>query len=195
MANPILRGFSKVMQFSGRDTGSQFWPYAAIVILLVFIATGGLMSVMTNAIFQDMAAFAAEHPEAATVQSSPGHYSIQVDASHPEAPAPDFGLFLKGFPALALIAVLFLAAAVSRRLHDRNLRAYWGLMPVPFLAFSMIGFPRMMSEMMTGGDPNMTMFFALFFNNVIYVALLAVLIVLLVGASTVGPNRFGSLDS
>lgn len=195
MANPILRGFSKVMQFSGRDTRSQFWPYAAIVILLVFIAGGGLMSVMMNDIFQDMAAFAAEHPEAATVQSSPGHYSIQVDPTHPEAPVPDFGLFFTAWPLVALVAMFLLAAAISRRLHDRNLRAYWGLMPVPFLAFGMIGFPMMMSEMTTGDDPNVTMFFALFFNNVIYLALLMVLVVLLVGASTVGPNRFGSLDS
>lgn len=191
MANPIIRGFRSIARFSGRDTRGQFWPYVAVVFTLVFVTSGIAMAYVMSGIFTEMQQFAAEHPEAATIRSSPGNYSISVDASHPEAPMPDVGPFLATLAATVLMAVGLLAAAVSRRLHDSGRRAFWGLMPLPFLLVGLMGFPVLMSRMTASEEPDLGLFFLLFFNNVIYIVALASLIVLLALRGTKGPNRFG----
>lgn len=191
MANPIIRGFRNVTRFSGRDKRGQFWPYAGVVFAVSFFAFGVCMALVMNAIFADMSAFAVAHPESATVQSSPGHYSIQIDGQHPEAPVPDFTLFFVGLWAMVGTVVVLLAAAVSRRLHDRNMRAYWGLLPVPFLAVASTGFPLLMHQAMQGEEPDMGLFLLLFLNNMVYLVALVTLIIMLAMRGTVGPNRFG----
>lgn len=191
MANPIARGFRNLARFSGRDTRGQFWPYAGVVFALVFLACGGVMAFVMNDLFAEMQQFAAEHPEAATIQSSPGSYSISVDASHPEAPMPDLGAFFATLAGMVLTMVGLLAAAVSRRLHDSGRRAFWGLMPLPFLLFGLTGFPIMMTQAMASEAPNLGLFFLLFFNNLFYMVALVSLIVLLTLRGTIGPNRFG----
>ena len=84
MANPIIRGFRSIARFSGRDTRGQFWPYAGVVFAVVFLGFGMVMSLVMNDMFAEMQQFAVEHPEATTIQSSPGNYSISIDASHPD---------------------------------------------------------------------------------------------------------------
>jgi uncharacterized membrane protein YhaH (DUF805 family) len=191
MANPIIRGFRGIARFSGRDTRGQFWPYAGVVFALVFLGFGMVMSLVMNEIFAEMQQFAAEHPEAATIQSSPGSYSISIDASHPAAPMPDLGLFFGVMAAMVLTAISLLAAAVSRRLHDSGRRAFWGLMPLPFLLGGLTIFPLMISQFAATDAPNFGLFFLLFFNNLLYLVALASLIVLLALRGTRGPNRFG----
>jgi len=39
MRNSIVRGFGSVLRFSGRDTRSQFWPFAGAAIGLYLIAS------------------------------------------------------------------------------------------------------------------------------------------------------------
>lgn len=190
MANPIVRGFRSIARFSGRDTRGQFWPYAGVVIALVFAASGGVMAVVMNEIFVEMHQFALDHPEAATVHSSPGNYSISIDSSHPEAPMPDMGPFIATLAATVLVAVVLLAAAVSRRLHDSGRAAFWGLMPLPFLAFGLTAFPMMMRSMETQA-PDVALFLMLFVNNLIYMIVLVSLIVLLCLRGAAGPNRYG----
>jgi uncharacterized membrane protein YhaH (DUF805 family) len=191
MTNPIIRGFGGVLRFSGRDTRGQFWPYAGVVFALVFLGFGMVMSVVMNGMLAEMQQFAAEHPEAATIQSSPGSYSISIDASHPEAPMPDLRPFLAAMAAMALTAVSLLAAAVSRRLHDSGRRAFWGLMPVPFLLFGITAFPLVTTQMMASEEPDLSLFFLLFLNNIAYLVALVSLIALLARQGTQGPNRFG----
>lgn len=191
MANPITRGFRSIARFSGRDTRGQFWPYAGVVFALVFLGFGMVMSVVMNDMFAEMQQFAADHPEAATVQSSRGSYFITIDASHPEAPVPDFGPFFALMAAMVLTAISLLAAAVSRRLHDSGRRAFWGLMPVPFLLGGLAIFPLMISEFSASDTPNFGLFFLLFFNNMAYMVGLVSLIILLALRGTRGPNRFG----
>ncbi len=191
MANPIIRGFRGIARFSGRDTRGQFWPYAGVVFALVFLGFGIVMSLVMNSMFAEMQAFAVAHPEAATVQSSPGSYSIAIDASHPEAPMPDLGPFFGVMAAMVLTAIGLLAAAVSRRLHDSGRRAFWGLMPVPFLLFGVTAFPMIISQFMASDTPNLGLFFLLFFNNLLYLIALASLVILLALRGTRGPNRFG----
>lgn len=191
MANPIIRGFRGIARFSGRDTRGQFWPYAGVVFAVVFLGFGMVMSLVMNGMFAEMQAFAVAHPEAATVQSSPGSYSIAIDASHPAAPIPDLGPFFAIMAAMVLTTISLLAAAVSRRLHDSGRRAFWGLMPVPFLLFGVTAFPMIISRFMASDTPNLGLFFLLFFNNVIYLVALVSLIILLALRGTRGPNRFG----
>lgn len=192
MANPVARGFRNVARFSGRDTRGQFWPYAAAVFVLVFMACGIAMSVVMSGFFAEMQRFAVEHPEATTIQSSPGNYSISVDGSHPEAPMPNLTLFLAVVAVQILMTVGLLAAAVSRRLHDSGRTARWGLMPLPFLLVGMTIFPMMISQFVASGEPNLGLFFLMFFNNLTYMVALVSLIVLLARRGTRGPNRFGS---
>ena len=192
MANPIIHGFRNLTRFSGRDSRGQFWPYAGVVFALVFLAFGACIGLWMNALFVDMSAFAAAHPDAATVHSSPGQYSIQIDGGHPEAPVPDFTVFFAGMWLMVGSLVLLLAAAVARRLHDRNLPAYWGVLPVPFLVIGVTVLPVLMAQMMQGqGEPNFGLFALLFLNNLVYMIALVSLIVMLAMRGTEGPNRFG----
>lgn len=191
MANPIIRGFRGIARFSGRDTRGQFWPYAGVVMAVVFLGFGMVMSLVMNGMFAEMQQFAVEHPEAATIQSSPGSYSISVDASHPDAPMPDLGPFFAVMASMVLTAVSLLAAAVSRRLHDSGRRAFWGLMPLPFLLGGLTIFPLVISQFAATEEPNFGLFFLLFFNNMAYMVALVSLIILLALRGTRGPNRFG----
>lgn len=191
MANPIIRGFRGVARFSGRDSRGQFWSYAGVVIAVVFFGFGIVMSLVMNGMFAEMQAFAVAHPEAATIQSSPGSYSIAIDASHPAAPMPDLGPFFAVMAAMILTAISLLAAAVSRRLHDSGRRAFWGLMPVPFLLGGLAIFPLMISQFAATDEPNFGLFFLMFFNNLAYMVALVSLIILLTLRGTRGPNRFG----
>lgn len=192
MANPIIRGFRGIARFSGRDTRGQFWPYAGVVFAVVFLGFGMVISLIMSGMFAEMQQFAVEHPEAATIQSSPGSYSIAMDSSHPAAPIPDFGPFFAVMAAMVLTAISLLAAAVSRRLHDSGRRAFWGLMPVPFLLGGLTIFPVLMSQFASTDTPSLGLFFLLFFNNLVYLVALVSLIILLALRGTRGPNRFGS---
>jgi uncharacterized membrane protein YhaH (DUF805 family) len=80
---------------------------------------------------------------------------------------------------VAAILVALLAAAVNRRLHDRDRRGYWGLIPLPFLAAGMALMPEMSTNI------------ALIANFLAYLYGLALLVYFLVGKGTPGPNRFG----
>lgn len=195
MANSVIRGFRGLARFSGRDTRAQFWPFAALVIVTVFLAGAAAMSWAMEPMFREMARFAAEHPEAATVHSAPGQYSVSIDAGHPDAPQMDFSRFFGVLVAMVAAAVALLAAAVARRLHDSNRRGWWGLMPLPFIAFSMTAFPVMMKDFMANPEPNLGLFLAALTSNLLYLASLGVLIVLLCLTGTDGPNRFGDKSS
>lgn len=192
MANPIIRGFSKLTQFAGRDTRGEFWPYAGVVIALSFILNAMLMSWIMNQVFADFQTYAAAHPESVTTTVSPGSYSVSVNGAAAGAPMPDFTPFFGGMIVFILLNVGLLAAAVSRRLHDCNKSALWGPAPVPFLLFGVIGMRLLMGPMTTGGTPDFSLFGLLFINNVIYMVALVTLIVMLAQRSTPGPNRFGA---
>lgn len=192
MANPIIRGFSKLTQFSGRDTRGEFWPYVGAVIALTFVLNALLMGWVMNQIFADLQAYAAAHPESVTTTVSPGSYSVSVNEGATGAPVPDFTPFFGGMIVFVVLNIGLLAAAVSRRLHDRNKSALWGLMPVPFLLFGMIGMLLLMGPMMNGGTPDFSLFGLLFLNNLVYIVALVTLIVMLAQQGTQGPNRFGA---
>ncbi|MDP3403389.1 MAG: DUF805 domain-containing protein [Brevundimonas sp.] len=191
MANPILRSFRSLHMFSGRDSQGQFWPYAGVAILLILAFAFIAMPFAVHDIFADMERFATEHPEAATVQRSPTSYSMSIDGSQPDAPHMDLSNFFLVMRGIVLLAVVLLSAAVSRRLHDCNRPAWFGLAPAIFLVAGIVLMPRMMDDMMTSPEPNFGMLGLLFLNNILYLVTLAGLIVQCALKGTAGPNRYG----
>jgi uncharacterized membrane protein YhaH (DUF805 family) len=158
----------------------------------MFAAMAAVMVPTMATTFSRMQQFAVEHPDQATVTSGPGTYSIQIHGNHPEL-LPDMTRFFAPLGIGVVVAVVLLAAAVTRRLHDRGRRGYWGLMPLPFLAFGLTVFPKMFATMSQGdvSPETLGLFFTLFFNNMLYLASLGLLIFLLAARSDVGSNRFG----
>jgi uncharacterized membrane protein YhaH (DUF805 family) len=136
--------------------------------------------------FEKMQRFAIEHPDQSTVNQGPGSYSISIEGSHPEL-MPDFGALFGGMAMVITAMVVLLAAAVARRLHDSGRSGVWGLMPLPFLAFGFIAMPAIFNSQ----EPEMNLFFGLFFNNFIYLVTLTVLVVFLASAGKDSENRFG----
>lgn len=192
MANPIIRGFSNLTRFSGRDRRRQFWPYAGVVAALVYLLAGGLMVAAMAPMMAEMSEYAAANPEHATVVSGPGTYSVSIDADAPGAPGmPDMTIAFGGLGLAMLAAVVLLAAAVSRRLHDTGRTALWGLAPLPFLTFSMVMMPTLMRNFMGDSDPNFGLFGLLFLSNVLYMAALVGLVALLCLGTRPGANRYG----
>lgn len=191
MTNPVLRGFRSLHVFSGRDTQSQFWPYAGVAVFLILAFAFIAMPFAVQDIFADMERFAAEHPEAVTVQQSPTSYSMSIDAGHPDAPQMDLSNFFLVMRGVVLLAVVLLAAAVSRRLHDCNRPAWFGLAPAIFLATGILVMPTMMNDMMNSSEPNFGLLGLLFLNNMLYLASLVGLIIQCAQKGVAGPNRYG----
>lgn len=177
--------FKRLLDFSGREDRASFWLYAALAFVIVMIAAAAIFVPMMIHVMGAMQDYAAAHPEQATVISGPGHYSISIQGNHPEFfPMDSLLLFLGVTFGLAL---LLYAAAVVRRLHDRGKSGFWGLMPLPFIAYSAIVIATMFGSW---PQPDMTLFFSIFLSNLLYLATLIWLIVLLAGASDPARNRF-----
>jgi uncharacterized membrane protein YhaH (DUF805 family) len=177
--------FKRLADFNGREDRASFWPYAALVFAIIMV-TGMVIFVpmMANAM-SEMQQYASQHPDQATVVSGPGHYSISVKGNHPEFfPASSMATFLGGTFGLGLILY---AAAATRRLHDTGRSGFWALMPLPFIIYSSVMMPRMFAFQ---GEPEMSVFFSIFFSNMLYIITLIVLIVLLAGSSQSTPNRY-----
>jgi uncharacterized membrane protein YhaH (DUF805 family) len=189
MANPIVHNLAGLARFSGRDSRRLFWPYASLIVVLLFVAAAMVVLPEVAQSMARMQRFAAAHPEAAMIQSSPGSYSISIEGNHPEL-APDFAGIMGGMAAMSAAAIGLLAAAVVRRLHDRGKSGAWGALPLPFLAFGAAAMPHIMASF-GKGEPDITAFFAMFVNNILYLASLFYLVMLLGGAGTPGLNRYG----
>ena len=190
MANPIIRGFRSLTRFSGRDRRSHFWPYAGVAVAVTFVVMGAAMLWAMSSFWAEAMRIAETHPEVVTVESGPGYYSRDVDVSG-YGLMPDLTAFFSVLGASIVMYVALLAAAVSRRLHDLGKSALWGLMPVPFLVFGVVFFPVMMTGMIEATEPNLVLFFLMFFNNIAYMVGLISLIVMLCLRGMPGPNRFG----
>jgi len=182
----IQHNLTRLTDFRGRQTRSQFWPYFAIVVVLIFAALFSVMIPEMRASMERMQRFAVEHPELATIERGPTTYSISIEGYHPEL-MPDTSSIFVPLAAIVVAAVLLLASAVVRRLHDRGKSGAWALAPVFFLGVALSAMPVLFTQ----DPPNLALFVALIFNNVLYLASLVWLLVLLAGASVEGAGRFG----
>lgn len=188
----IWDGFRRLTDFGGRDRRGRFWPYALVVVALAYVGLALVMIPLLGGVFAEAAAFAAANPDQATVTTGPGYYSVQIHDSDAVA-MPDLGLFFAAVGVAVVVAVVLLAAAVTRRLHDTGRAGWWGLPPLVFLAIGLALFPMMMDQMTQseGPEPSVGLFFLLFANNMLYIVSLLGLIILLILDGTRGPNRYG----
>jgi len=180
--------FKRLFDFTGREDRASFWPYAALAFVIITVASMIIFVPMMSHAMSAMQQFAAQHPDQATVTSGTGQYSVSVRGNPP-------GLMPVGSVALYLavsfgLAILLYAAAVVRRLHDRGKVGLWGLMPLPFIIYSSIQMPRMFAFVGVETQPDMALFFSIFFSNLLYIVTLIWLIVLLAGPSEQGANRY-----
>ncbi|MGZ8998376.1 MAG: DUF805 domain-containing protein [Allosphingosinicella sp.] len=178
---------ARLVTFRGRDSKRQFWPWAILVFLIQCIAGIAIMIPWMAGTMNRVIA---------VVQTMPGKeaqdqqlVAAKMEALLRESMAGIGDLWL---PSLIcqLGAVLLIAASVTRRLHDRNRRGYWGLIPLPFVAISIANLP-IAGKMMTGDQMTPLEGAAVALGYGYWIALL-VLVVILVGDGDKGPNRFGA---
>ena len=189
----LRHALTNLTRFSGRDARATFWPFVGVWIAATMVGgTAAFIPIMLS-VFTKMQRFAEQHPDQATITQGPGNYSITIEGNHPEL-LPDFGLFAAVVGVIALLMVMTLAAAVVRRLHDTGKSGIWGLLPLPFLAIAMIVFPQVFSDFgRVGSQPSLGLFVIMFANNVIYLAMLAVLVTMLAKRGDFGENRYGPM--
>lgn len=198
----IRRGLSMLISFGGRDTRRQFWSFALPVVGIGwFVQFATTFPMLFGQIFAGLARadeMSRANPQDWVVRRSPGSVHYQYVGNDPAVMAqmmPDFGAFLAVTMAVALVVVLLLAAAVTRRLHDRGHSGAWALVPAVLLAIGMVAMMRLTDTLggMTNG--NMAGFFGsfvtMFVVNIAYLATLAVLIVQCAMAGVPTPNRYG----
>lgn len=157
------QSLSRLTDFSGRDPRRVFWPYVGVVVLALMIVMGAGNMIAV---------------------------SLLIPAT-PQQDFPDLSglVLLMGAEIVAVVALL--AAAIARRLHDTGRRAWWGLAPLPFLAFGLGGLYVVIRSLEAPPPGIETLFFAMIFNNLLYLAALGLLIVLLAQPSQPGANRYG----
>lgn len=154
---------ARLTDFSGRDPRRVFWPYVGVIILLMMIVMGAGNMIAVGLLIPT---------------------TVEQDF-------PDLSglVLLMGVEIVAIVALL--AAAVARRLHDTGRRAYWGLAPLPFLTFGIGGFYVLVSSFEAPPPGTDRLFFAIFFNNLIYLVVLVLLVVRLAQPSQAEANRYG----
>lgn len=170
----IAHCLRNLLRFRGRDTRSQFWFYILGLFIAQQIITA-LATILLMAVhFDSPASVAATPPENAAGFFASVHLFMLIALSS------------------GVLAIMLLAAAVVRRLHDRGLSGAWGLLPVPFIVFSSVEMYRFFGSFgQPGMEPDHSLFMAIFISNALYLVALGALIVLLVRDSDPGVNRFG----
>jgi uncharacterized membrane protein YhaH (DUF805 family) len=98
-------------------------------------------------------------------------------------------MLMTATPILTAVFVILIGAAVARRLHDRGMSGYWGLMPLPFTIIGLAAMPKTFEAWPY--HPNLGLFGLLMLNSLLHLALAILLIVLLAQRSAAGANRFG----
>jgi uncharacterized membrane protein YhaH (DUF805 family) len=190
MLASLTHNLSRLASFAGRESRALFWPYAVCVFVPAFVVTAAIMVPEINASLDRMLRYAAEHPEEAAVSQEPGGVSVTIQGFHPEL-MPDLERIAVPLALTFAVAIVLLAAAVARRLHDRGRRGFWGLLPLPFLALGYYLFAYVLTDPSGGSEFSPMLVVALFLNNLIYLATLLFLIVQLASPGTPGENRFG----
>lgn len=99
-----------------------------------------------------------------------------------------FFSFLAFMPAGLFVCLM--AAAITRRLHDRDKSALWAVPSLAFGALGLAGFAMAPWNRVYGFIPNTDYIVMLFANNWLFLTSSVVLMVLLSRSSTPGPNRY-----
>ena len=131
----IGHGLRGIARFSGRDPRARFWPYA-IAVMLTGNAIGMVAAIPTFLrSFVDMRELAERHPDQFVVRETPTSYSMSYVGNDPAVAAammPDVQPFFVMVWVVAAMTAILLAAACTRRLHDRSISGRWLVVPVVF---------------------------------------------------------------
>jgi uncharacterized membrane protein YhaH (DUF805 family) len=168
----LKHGLSNLGRFDGRDRPGQFWPYAGTIVFLDIVIW-----------------FVAVNVAMSRIQS---RMRSPVDSVSSADGTNVFSSLILIMAALALITALILAASVVRRLHDRGISGWWGLLPVPFLIAGLVGMTVFSSLSFSVAK---FMIFLMGLNNIAYLVSLVVLIVMLAWTSEPRENRFGPVKA
>ncbi len=186
----VLMGFSRILQFDGRSSRTDFWIYAIFAFLLAFGVWGVLMATEMTRTFAEVQQYANAHPDKVTIISSPNGISYRFSESAPGV-GPDFGYLLACISGIALVSIVMLASAAVRRLHDTDRTGLWILLPLPFLFGGFWLMSSVFYEFQTEAEPKMGLFALGFVNNLVYLATLGFVAFLLLRSGSAGANRFG----
>lgn len=186
----VRHNLVSLLRFGGRDTPAQFWPYAGFVLAVLFIVTAAVMLPPIASAMAQMPRLAVASPDQLAVAGNGLQHSLSSSGQ------PGLILDVQGIIQpmifLSALAVFLLAAAVVRRLHDRNSTGWWAALPLAFLLIGLAMMPRLFRNFASAPEPDFTLFFVLFANNLFYLLSILLLILLLSGAGTRGSNRFGA---
>lgn len=194
----IRHNAAGLTRFSGRDTRAQYWPWAIMLLILDviagMIAAGPMISHMM-ARFANIFA-AASHgdklpPEAVDAQFQGMATTMTADIRT---------MIFAGI-AIHLVFTLLILAATVRRLHDRDWRGWWALLPLPFQATGAAMAPLLLADFrmphLSAKGPimplpyNSQLMGLNTLNSLAFYGALGFLVFLLVTEGTRGPNRFG----
>ena len=171
----LRHNLANLARFSGRDSKPIFLPWASLVVLLAL--TGASLALMATT-FDTLLA--------------PGQ---EAHAASSGAPATHLADRLsRTWIPLVLVetaAVLLLAGAVARRLHDRGRSGTWGLLPLPFMIASAVLMPRGFEHAMGLTELGAAETLAFAFMPLGFWVSFFVLALLVSGDGQSGPNRYG----
>ena len=178
-------------RFSGRDSRGQFWPYA-IVTFLTAMALGyiAMMPMMFGMLNGFMRAF-AENPDEWLAEPAPDGKAPGLQALEAEL-LPDMTLFMQLSLVINLLFVLLIAAALVRRLHDRDRSGLWALITLPFWVASWALTWWNGADYMFAAAPDMRLVQLAMLVSWVGWGTLVWLIVILAGDGTKGENRYGA---
>ena len=183
----IRYNLARIASFSGRESRALFWPYAIFLFVLSMIA--GVLA-WVPALFDmlgRMERYLAEHPEGLPTQ--PGPYPGA--RSLPPELMPDVSATMLPMAIVNGVLVVLLAAAIVRRLHDRDKSGWWAALPLPFMIFGQVEGSKAATMMMGGAQPDPAVMLPAALNSLFYWAAFIALVVLLAQEGDVGPNRYG----
>jgi len=184
--NAIRRGFAGMFRFSGRDARRQFWPYAIFTFLAAtlvnyIIMLPELMRMMGNTL--SMMAEQRDRGFAPGSEPDPATFFAAI--------MPNMEYLMWTGMAVHLAAAALLAAAVVRRLHDRDKAGYWGLLPLPMFAIGFALAPMAFDAVLQPGARNTNLMMLSSLTSMASWGLLIYLVVILAQEGSKGPNRYG----
>jgi uncharacterized membrane protein YhaH (DUF805 family) len=184
----IVYNFQNLTRFSGRDTRAQFWPHAIFLFIVQSIVSMIMMIPFIISVMTKTFLFVAQHPGKPGVPINPADqqaFSQMMQGIMTDTQS----MLMTATPILTALFVILIGAAVARRLHDRGMSGYWGLMPLPFTIIGLAAMPKTLETWPY--HPNFGLFGLLMLNSLLHVALAILLIVLLAQRGAAGTNRFG----
>ncbi len=177
----VTYGLKNVTNFSGRDPRIRFWPYFGFLYLL-----GQAVSMITIfPILQSMPVTPGAIPDANLAAT----LMLQIN-----------NVMLAGMITTGVM-MLLLASAVTRRLHDRNMRGFWALIPAALLVCAFWTIGGMVETLITipSADVMSDTQAMAFLNNLVpvfvtnfaYLIAVVILCIFLGLKGSPGENRFG----